>query len=272
MGSEYDKRFASSRASLPLPQKPNPSASRRSDPHHGFMTKPLVCALLLLAAAAPFAHAAPPQDELDKLLQQKGLVSRIGDTIQQATDRAGDLISNAMGSLGVPYRRGGTSAATGFDCSGFVRAMYQQTIGLVLPRTAADQAAATAKIDKADLKPGDLVFFNTLRRTNSHVGIYMGDGKFIHAPRTGSHVRVDNMNGSYWQTRFDGARRVLERESGATRVAAAPPTTSRVIERDSPAPTTVRLGGGLFGKPASTGAAPGVPALTDFPASGDSSI
>ena len=236
------------------------------------MPKTLVASLILLAAAAQYAHAAPAQEDTDRLLEHKGLASRLSDSIHQATDRAGDVIRNAMGALGVPYRRGGTSAETGFDCSGFVRSMYQQTVGLMLPRTAAEQAAATASIDKTDLRPGDLVFFNTLRRAYSHVGIYVGEGKFIHAPRTGSHVRVDNMNGSYWQTRFDGARRVLERESGATRVAAAPPTTSRVIERDSPAPTTVRLGGGLFGKPAGTGAAPGVPALTDFPASGDSSI
>ncbi len=233
------------------------------------MTKPLVAALILLAAAVPFAQAAPQQDELDKLLVQKGLVSRLGDSIQHATDRAGDLLRHAMGSLGVPYRLGGTSAETGFDCSGFVRAMFQQTAGLVLPRTSAEQAAATTRVDKADLQPGDLVFFNTLRRTNSHVGIYMGDGKFIHAPRTGAHVRVENMNVRYWQNRFDGARRVLDGEP-ASGGAASVASSSRVIDRESPAPTTVRLGGGLFGKPAATPNNP--PAVTDFPASGDNSI
>ena len=207
------------------------------------MSKKKLAALTLLAATAlPAAHAAPGQDEIEKLLVQKGLVARLGDTIHQATDRAADLMKNAMGALGVPYRLGGTSAETGFDCSGFVRAMFQQTVGLMLPRTAAEQAAATTRIEKADLKPGDLVFFNTLRRTNSHVGIYMGDGKFIHSPRTGSHVRVENMNISYWQTRFDGARRVLTNDQ-----LAKAPSTSRVIDRDSPAPTTVRLGGS-FGK------------------------
>src|SRR3990167_5002797 len=113
-----------------------------------------------------------------------------------------------MGFLGVPYRRGGNNAETGFDCSGFVRAMYEQTIGLALPRKADQQAAATEKIDRAELQPGDLVFFNTLRRAFSHVGIYVGEGKFIHSPRSGAEVRVEDMGGSYWKRRFDGARRV----------------------------------------------------------------
>ena len=73
----------------------------------------------------------------------------------------------------------------------------------------AEQAAATQRIDKSDLQPGDLVFFNTMRRTFSHVGIYVGDGKFIHSPKPGAQVRVEDMRAGYWQTRFDGARRVL---------------------------------------------------------------
>ena len=122
--------------------------------------------------------------------------------------KASELVLNAMGFLGVPYRRGGNNAETGFDCSGFVRAMYEQTIGLALPRKAAQQAAATQKIDRSDLQPGDLVFFNTLRSAFSHVGIYVGDGKFIHSPRPGAEVRVEDMRISYWKRRFDGARRV----------------------------------------------------------------
>ncbi|HSV53311.1 MAG TPA: C40 family peptidase, partial [Burkholderiaceae bacterium] len=121
---------------------------------------------------------------------------------------ASDLVVTAMGFLGVPYRRGGNNADSGFDCSGFVRAMYEQTVGLLLPRRANEQAAATQTIDKTDLQPGDLVFFNTMRRAFSHVGIYVGDGKFIHSPKPGSEVRVEDMRVSYWQRRFDGARRV----------------------------------------------------------------
>jgi cell wall-associated NlpC family hydrolase len=115
----------------------------------------------------------------------------------------------AMGFLGVPYRRGGNNASTGFDCSGFVRSMYERTIGLVLPRLAKDQAAATQPIEKKELQPGDLVFFNTMKRAFSHVGIYVGDGKFIHSPKPGAQVRVEDMQQNYWARRFDGARRVV---------------------------------------------------------------
>ena len=110
----------------------------------------------------------------------------------------------------MPYRRGGNSHETGFDCSGFVKAMYAQTLGMILPRRADEQAAATQQIDRRELQPGDLVFFNTMRRTFSHVGIYIGDNKFIHSPKPGAHVRVEDMGLAYWNTRFDGARRVVQ--------------------------------------------------------------
>jgi cell wall-associated NlpC family hydrolase len=163
---------------------------------------------------------------------QEGLVNRIGDTLHQATDRAAELVLNAMGSLGVRYKRGGESAETGFDCSGFVRAVIQQTIGLVLPRRAHEQADATEKIDKADLQPGDLVFFNTLRRAYSHVGIYVGEGRFIHAPRSGARVRVESMDSRYWQRRFNGARRVPATDAEAAPAEQAAEPGAPVI--DSP--------------------------------------
>jgi cell wall-associated NlpC family hydrolase len=135
--------------------------------------------------------------------------SVVAERASAAAHRASELVVSAMGFLGVPYRRGGNSAETGFDCSGFVKAIYEQTVGLVLPRRANEQAAAGQQIDKKDLQPGDLVFFNTLRRTFSHVGIYVGDGKFIHSPKPGAQVRVEDMGVRYWASRFDGARRVL---------------------------------------------------------------
>ena len=113
-----------------------------------------------------------------------------------------------MGFLGVPYRRGGNTAENGFDCSGFVRAMFEQTVGLILPRRAREQAESTQPIDPKDLQPGDLVFFNTMRQKFSHVGIYLGDHKFIHSPKPGERVRVDDMRQAYWERRFTGARRV----------------------------------------------------------------
>lgn len=174
---------------------------------------------LVFVLAAAGAQAAPPtsaEDDVGRFMADKGLVERleaVGDRVaERAGDvahRASDLVVTAMGFLGVPYRRGGSSADTGFDCSGFVRAMYQQTVGLILPRRANEQAAATVKIDKRDLQPGDLVFFNTMRRAFSHVGIYVGDNKFIHSPKPGAQVRVEDMGVSYWASRFDGARRVV---------------------------------------------------------------
>ena len=178
------------------------------------------CLLLLVCATS--AQAAPPaahSDDMGYLTADKGLLTRlenvshqVADKAHTAADRASDLVTNAMGFLGVPYKRGGNSAETGFDCSGFVRAMYEQTVGLLLPRRAAQQAAATQVIDKKELQPGDLVFFNTMRRNFSHVGIYVGDGKFIHSPRSGSEVRVEDMGIAYWARRFNGARRVAPAE------------------------------------------------------------
>jgi cell wall-associated NlpC family hydrolase len=162
------------------------------------------------------AMAAPPPDEMGQFLAEQGLVQRIDAVKTQWVDSASNLVVTAMGFLGVPYRRGGNSLETGFDCSGFVRAMYEQTLGLLLPRRAQEQAAATQSIEKSDLQPGDLVFFNTLRRTFSHVGIYVGDGKFIHSPKPGAQVRIEDMGKSYWATRFDGARRVTVTQTAQT--------------------------------------------------------
>jgi cell wall-associated NlpC family hydrolase len=169
---------------------------------------------LLIASAALLAfsvHAAPgnSDNDMDKLLADKGLLTKIDDVRQSVSNKASELVVNSMGFLGVPYKRGGNNAETGFDCSGFVRAVYEQSLGLLLPRRAEQQASATQRIDKTDLQPGDLVFFNTLRHAFSHVGIYIGDGKFIHSPKPGAEVRVESMGVRYWQRRFDGARRVL---------------------------------------------------------------
>jgi len=178
---------------------------------------------LAVLVAATGAHAMPPasaEDDVGRFMAEKRLFDRIEEVRQNVGERvtegasrmahrASDLVVTAMGFLGVPYRRGGNSAETGFDCSGFVKAIYEQTVGLALPRRANEQAAATQKIEKHDLQPGDLVFFNTLRRTFSHVGIYIGDNKFIHSPKPGAQVRVEDMGVPYWSTRFDGARRVM---------------------------------------------------------------
>lgn len=129
---------------------------------------------------------------------------------QRYTQAAGELVDEAMGYLGIRYRFGGTSPETGLDCSGLVMNVFRNAIGLDLPRTASEMARMGDNIGRQELKPGDLVFFNTMRRAFSHVGIYVGDGKFIHAPRSGAKVRVEDMGASYWQRRFNGARRVTQ--------------------------------------------------------------
>ena len=197
--------------------------------------------LLLAAVCAQTAGAAPflaPVEVQPALLQasEVGMAlktetaairsfEQMGHTVanhaHSAVDHTSALVSTAMGFIGLRYRRGGNNEETGFDCSGFVRAIYQKTAGLVLPRRAKDQAASTEVIDKGDLQPGDLVFFNTMRRAFSHVGVYVGDGKFIHSPRTGQQVRVESMSASYWKQRFNGARRVALDADAMQRITAS---------------------------------------------------
>lgn len=189
--------------------------------------------LLVIAFASFFSlgvHAAPSPtgDDLDSLLAEKGLLTHIDQVRQSVSNKASELVVNAMGFLGVPYRRGGNSVETGFDCSGFVRSIYEQSIGLILPRRAEQQAAATQNIARDELQPGDLVFFNTMRRAFSHVGIYVGEGRFIHSPKPGAEVRVENMAVSYWNRRFDGARRVASRPQDSATVAAQVPVVQTV--------------------------------------------
>jgi cell wall-associated NlpC family hydrolase len=164
--------------------------------------------LSLLASANAWSNPTVADDDMGLFLAEKGIIGQIQGLTQAARHRASDLVSHAIGFLGTPYRRGGNNIELGFDCSGFVRAIVEQTFGLLLPRQAEQQAAATVQIEPTQLQPGDLVFFNTMKRAFSHVGIYVGEGRFIHSPKPGAQVRVEDMNKSYWTHRFDGARRV----------------------------------------------------------------
>ncbi|MDH5540694.1 MAG: C40 family peptidase [Rhizobacter sp.] len=171
---------------------------------------------LLLAAFGAIAAPDAPQDALQRLLADKGLLapaplatpSTQGSLARKMRDGASEMVLTAMNFLGVPYLRGGSNES-GFDCSGFTRHVFELSLGLVLPRRSDEQARAAGllPIKRDELKPGDLVFFNTLKRTFSHVGIYIGDDKFIHSPRTGAEVRVENMQLAYWTKRYNGARR-----------------------------------------------------------------
>ena len=157
---------------------------------------------------------ATAQEAVSRFLSERGLLASAESggssrLLASVRDTASDLVLSAMNFLGVRYTRGGNSVENGFDCSGFTRHIFEMSVGLVLPRRADEQAkdSSLLPIHQNELKPGDLVFFNTMKRTFSHVGIYVGEGKFIHAPRTGSAVRVEDMRDSYWAKRFTGARR-----------------------------------------------------------------
>ena len=120
-----------------------------------------------------------------------------------------DIPMYAVSLIGSPYRLGGISPETGLDCSGFVGHVFRATTGIVLPRDSHAISKAAQPLAETELLPGDLVFFNTLNRAFSHVGIYLGDDRFVHAAssRSGA-VMVSNLNDRYWRERFDGARRV----------------------------------------------------------------
>ncbi len=124
--------------------------------------------------------------------------------------RDGDVTSYAKTLIGTPYRYGGESPSTGFDCSGFVRHVYHHSRGVWLPHRTSDLARVGKPVGASDLRPGDLVFYNTLGPAHSHVGIYLGNDRFIHAPSTGKHVEIVDMSINYWRKRYDGARRVMQ--------------------------------------------------------------
>jgi len=118
------------------------------------------------------------------------------------------MLFQVLSSIGVDYKYGGASHVTGFDCSGLVVHVFREGYGMNLPRTSQSQSQVGRAVSAEELQPGDLVFYNTLHRPFSHVGIYLGEGKFIHAPKTGTAVRIENMKSPYWTTRWNGARRV----------------------------------------------------------------
>src|ERR1700712_697617 len=191
------------------------------------LTASLAASLLLAVSCAPVlaaptyepipptVAAASAAAAIDKFLVDKGLIPAPGAAsagpafAERVRDKASDMVLTAMNFLGVPYRRGGNDAESVFDCSGFTRQVFETSLGLVLPRRAEQQAKAPGllSVKRDELQPGDLVFFNTLKRTFSHVGIYVGDGKFIHAPKPGGEGRVESMNFAYWAKRFTGGRR-----------------------------------------------------------------
>ena len=126
----------------------------------------------------------------------------------QTVDYRALAAKEALVKVGIHYRYGGSSPAEGFDCSGLVAHVFERAWGISIPRSTAQQRSVGHAVKRENLQPGDLVFYNTRNRPYSHVGIYLGDGIFVHAPRPGQRVRIENMDNSYWRARFSGARRL----------------------------------------------------------------
>jgi cell wall-associated NlpC family hydrolase len=170
-------------------------------------------AAIVLAAAASLAAtpAARADDASSPAVAAKStsVVSGAADVATGAWQAAQDLTARALGLLGIRYRWGGATPQTGLDCSGLVQFVFQEVTGVTLPRSARELSRIGDKVALPDLKPGDLVFFNTRRFAYSHVGIYLGDNRFIHAPRRGREVEVATIDGAYWARHFDGARRLM---------------------------------------------------------------
>lgn len=158
---------------------------------------PLTAVLLAtLAVAIP-----APADETDG-------VAKPG--IAEGLKAKAQPMLKALSMLGTPYKFGGSNPEKGLDCSGFVKHVYKESAGINLPHSAKDMSKEGEEVAESELKPGDLVFFNTRKQPNSHVGIYIGDGEFVHASSTRhKEVSISRLDQTYWAKRFNGARRVL---------------------------------------------------------------
>lgn len=131
--------------------------------------------------------------------------------VAEGIQQTAQPLLKALSMLGTPYKYGGNKPGKGMDCSGFVRHVYKESSNVSLPRSAREMSQEGVAVAEADLRPGDLVFFNTLKKPFSHVGIYAGNGEFVHASsRRSKQVTVSRLHDPYWSSRFNGARRVLQ--------------------------------------------------------------
>jgi cell wall-associated NlpC family hydrolase len=202
-----------------------------------------------LAIALAAALALPQIAIAQSAAPAAGLARSAKDAASYAWNGAQDVAIYALGLIGVDYRFGGDTPENGVDCSGLVRYVFQQVTGVTLPRTAKELSRLGNHVASTDLAPGDLVFFNTRRLPFSHVGIYLGDNRFIHAPSTGSEVEIAKLSENYWQKHFSGARRL---------VGVLPSLVPSAIAAPLPAPEAMPL------PPQLLSVAPGPDAARDF--------
>ncbi|CAJ0896399.1 C40 family peptidase [Ralstonia flatus] len=192
-------------------------------------------ALLALVCLLSACSSTPTRSTASR---DQGLRTR-GAPIQDPSAGLEEISIEAMALVGTPYRYGGNTPDSGFDCSGLVRYVVQRAASVNLPRTAAEMGRRGTSLDRREVASGDLVFFNTTGQPNSHVGIYVGQNRFVHAPATGGTVRLEDMTKSYWASRYMGARRVVAASNlpdapapANTPITPAPASPARPIDDD----------------------------------------
>ena len=170
---------------------------------------------LAITAALVFCSAAAANEQAKEAPAEsfaqagKAYFSRAADKLVDSVSGPSEgLINQAMELIGVRYRWNMDIPQSGLDGSGFVAYVFKDKLSFLIPRKSSQISKVGKSITRDDLQPGDLVFFNTMRMTFSHVGIYVGENKFIHSPSKGASIRVDDMTSVYWDKRFDGARRL----------------------------------------------------------------
>jgi cell wall-associated NlpC family hydrolase len=184
-----------------------------------FVAHLLLCFVIVLAATSCATADTIPGNDVMPTDEQAALSSHAeGEVPEKWSDRASEVLMNALSLSGIRYQYGGNTPDSGFDCSGFVRYVFKQATSLTLPRSAIAMSQLGKTVRKNELQPGDLVFFNTLKSAFSHVGIYVGNNRFIHSPRSGGVVRVESLETEYWSKRFDGAKRMdADKEAANTK-------------------------------------------------------
>ena len=183
-----------------------PSACRPAAPNSRTYSRLIAVAVVIAALHASVAAAA--ERAADRSLAEQARAS-LAAAATRVVDGTRDVGMFALSLVGIDYRYGGDTPERGLDCSGLIRYVFQEVTGVTLPRTSKELSRIGRDVRAADLAPGDLVFFNTRRFAFSHVGIYLGDDRFIHAPSRGGEVGVASLSSEYWRKRYNGARRLV---------------------------------------------------------------
>ncbi|WP_029048705.1 C40 family peptidase [Cupriavidus sp. amp6] len=187
---------------------------------------PLLCATALLLAACA---SSPPS-------RHGSLPRTPGKPMVDPSAGLEEISIQAMSLVGTPYRYGGNTPDAGFDCSGLVRYVVSRAANVNLPRTTEAMGTRGSALDRSEVASGDLVFFNTTGRTNSHVGIYVGQNRFVHAPSSGGTVRLEDMGKPYWASRYNGARRVVSGAINLPAPATPVPAPAPLVPEPAPLP------------------------------------